>query len=167
MNLDPFGYSSFQSVWYWVLQFVVWTLVTNRTLGVPHDMLARARRLPDVMQKVEMIATIHAYRATSLVDRTGIPLALFVGFLLSGLFAVGFVSGVEAAQAAFMLLCPLAFVAYSTCSTAVRIKRRGYCGDDLLKILSRRQFWHQVVAAVAVLSTVAAGIVHSSHFVGL
>ena len=36
--------ASFDSVWYWALHVVVWTLVCYRTLGVPHDMLIRARR---------------------------------------------------------------------------------------------------------------------------
>ena len=36
-----FRYDSFFSVWYWVLTVVVWTLVCQRTLGVPHDMVLR------------------------------------------------------------------------------------------------------------------------------
>ena len=54
---------SFQSPWYWTLHVVVWTIVCLRTLGVPYDMLLRARRLPQVAARVDLLANLTAERA--------------------------------------------------------------------------------------------------------
>ncbi len=149
--MNVFGVPSFLSIWYWVLHIVVWTLVTQRTLGVPYDMLLRARRLDEVARRVETLALIQSERLTGLYHALGLPAALFGGFLLSALFAIGFIDGVELAQAAFLIVFPVSVVACSTLSIALRICRRGYRGDMLVMILARRHFWHQVVAVAALL----------------
>lgn len=158
--MNALGISSFQGIWYWVLHIVIWTLVTQRTLGVPHDMLLRARRLPEVAQRVECLALIYSRRITALYDALGGAAALIGGFVLSGLFAVGFMSGVELAQAAFLILFPYSVIIYSTVSTAVRIERRNYRGDTLVLILARRHFWHQVVAVAALLGATGVALTH-------
>ena len=153
--MAAFGVSSFQSIWYWVLHILVWTLVTHRTLGVPYDMLLRARRLPEVTAQTETLAVVQCGRIVAVYQRLGIPIALLGGFLLAGLAVVGFLNGVELAQAAFLLLFPLAVIAYSTLATALMITERRFRGDVLVRILSRRHFWHQVVAVTALFAALA------------
>ena len=60
----------------------------------------------------------------------GVPLAALAGFVLAGVFALGFLSGIETAQAAFAILLPLAVIVYSKLrlALAVRRKRHGRAG---------------------------------------
>lgn len=145
---------------------VVWILCTHRTLGVPYDMLLRARRLPEVALKVEKIAYLYSERVEGLYHALGTVAALLTGFLLAGLFAIGFLSGVELAQAAFLILFPLAVLSYSTISTALKIVQRGFQGDMLVQILARRHFWHQMVAVCALFGALAAAVSHHPQMLG-
>ena len=86
---EIFAAASFVSVWYWVLHVVVWTLACYRTLGVPHDMLLRARRLPEIAGRVDLLAGLAAARIGGIHDRLGVPLAAGAGFLLAAVFGAG------------------------------------------------------------------------------
>jgi hypothetical protein len=164
--LDAFGVSSFQTVWYWVLHVIVWIVATQYTLGVPYDMLLRARRLPEVAHRVELLAVIAAERAAAIYEALGVVMALVGSFLLTGLFAIGFLNGVVLAQAIFLLLFPLAIMGYSTISVALRIKRRRFRGTVLVQVLARRHFWHQVVAVAALLAALSVAIARHPRLLG-
>ncbi len=153
--------ASFFSIWYWALTVLVWTQVIHRTLGVPYDMLLRARRLPEVADEVDLLAGIAARRLAGGYDRLGVPFAALAGFGLSALGALGFVSGVEPALAAFALLLPLALVAVATLRLALEIRRGGATGEALRRKLARRRVWNQVIAAAAIL---AASVLGSASF---
>ncbi len=150
--------ASFLSAWYWVLHLVVWTLACYRTLGVPHDMLLRARRLPEVAGRVDLLAELAAERIGGVHDRLGVPLAAGTGFVLAALFWLGFATGIEGAQAAFLLLMPLAAIGYSKLRLALAVRARGLNGSRLVQALSRRRVWHQVIAMVAMLAATIASI---------
>lgn len=147
--------ASFDSVWYWALHVVVWTLVCYRTLGVPQDMLIRARRDPAVATRVALLADLSAERIAGIHDFAGIPLAAVAGFLLAALATLGFLTGLEGAQASFMLLAPLAAVAYSKLRLALFLRGRRMQRSGLVLVLSRRRFWHQVIAVAAMLAAAA------------
>jgi hypothetical protein len=149
--VDAFGISSFQSIWYWALSVIAWTIVTHRTLGVPYDMLLRARRVTAVSERVDQLAHIHAGRIAGLYDSIGPGVALAGGFGLAVLYGIGFLEGVELAQAAFMLVFPLSAVAYSTLGLALAVRAHDFRGQALVRVLARRRFWHQVVAVVGML----------------
>jgi hypothetical protein len=68
-----FAAASFHSIWYWVLHVVVWTLACYRTLGVPHDMLLRARRLPEIAARVDLLAQLAAARVGGVHDLISAP----------------------------------------------------------------------------------------------
>lgn len=144
--------ASFDSPWYWVLHVVVWTLVCYRTLGVPQDMLIRAHHDEAVAERVELLAGLSAERIGGIDELAGPPLAAVAGFLLAALGALGFLSGLEGAQAAFMLLAPLAAITYSKLRLALFLRGRRLPRPWLVLILSRRRFWHQVMAVAAMLA---------------
>ena len=83
------------------------------------------------------------------------PLAAVAGFALAALAALGFLSRVELAQAAFLILMPLAVVLYSKLRLALAIRRRGIAGPELVLALARRRMWHQFVAILAMLGAAA------------
>ena len=68
------------------------------------------------------------------------------GFALAGLAALGFSTGIEAAQAGFVLLMPLVVVGYSKLRLALAVRRRGITGTELVLALARRRVWHQFIA---------------------
>lgn len=147
--------ASFQSPWYWVLHVVVWTLACYRTLGVPHDMLLRARRDPAVAGRVDQLAHLTVERVTGIHDRMGAAIAGGVGFVLAALMSLGFVARLETAQAALALVLPLAVISYSKLRLALAVKRKGMDGPELVLALARRRVWHQVIAVVAMLGAAA------------
>jgi hypothetical protein len=158
---QTFAAASFQSLWYWVLHVVVWTLACYRTLGVPHDMLLRARRVPEVAGKVDVLARLAAERIGGIHDALGVPIAAASGFLLAGFAVLGFGTGIETAQAGFAILLPFAVISYSKLRLALAVRRRGIRGTDLVLALARRRVWHQFIAIVAMLA--AAGTAVALH----
>lgn len=144
-----FAAASFLSLWYWVLHAVVWVTACYRTLGVPLDMLVRARRDPEIAARVDDLAHLSCERIGGIHDRLGVPLAAVSGFVLAVVFALGFVTGVETAQAAFAILLPLAIIVYSKLRLALAVRRKGMAGPELVLALSRRRTGHQFVAIVA------------------
>ena len=156
-----FAAASFLSPWYWVLHVVVWILACYRTLGVPLDMLVRARREPEVAARVDQLAHLACERVGGLYDRLGVPLAALAGFLLAGVFAMGFLSGIETAQAAFAILLPLGAIVYSKLRLALAVRRKRMAGPDLVLALARRRMGHQFIAVAAMLG--AAGVAVALH----
>jgi len=146
---------SFQSPWYWTLHVVVWTIVCLRTLGVPYDMLLRARRLPEVAARVDLLANLTAERLAGVVDAAGAPLAALAGFLLAALAAIGFGYGIQAAQAIFLIVAPLAAIGYSKVRLALWIHQSRLVGPRLVLALSWRRTCHQAIAILAMLAAVA------------
>ncbi len=147
--------AGFQSIWYWVLHVVVWTLACSRTLGVPHDMLIRARRMPDVADRVDILAQVSAERIGGIHDSAGVPIAAATGFLLATLAALGFATGIESAQAILAILLPLAAIGYSKLRLALYLRRRRVIGPRLVLLLSRRRVWHQVISVLAMLAALS------------
>ena len=153
--------ASFQSLWYWVLHVVVWTLACYRTLGVPHDMLFRARRQPEVALRVDELAHLACARVGGIYDALGVPLAAVAGFLLAGVFALGFPSGIETAQAAFAIMLPFMVITYSKLRLALAVRRKRMAGPELVLALARRRIWHQFIAVAAMLGS--AGLAMALH----
>jgi hypothetical protein len=151
---ETFAGASFQSVWYWVLHVVVWTLACYRTLGVPHDMLIRARRLPEIGERVDVLAGLACERVGGIYDLFGAPIAAASAFILTVVFVFGFWTGIEAAQAAFLLLQPLAVIGYSKLRLALAVRSQRMSGPKLVLALARRRIWHQFIAVLAMLAAV-------------
>ena len=74
---------------------------------------------------------------------------------------IGFGLGIEAAQAAFVLLLPLAVIGYSKLRLALAVRRRGIGGAELVLALARRRVWHQFIAILAMFTAV--GLALASH----
>lgn len=139
---------------------LVWTLVCARTLGVPHDMVLRARRVPDVADRVDLLAHIAAERLAGLGDMIGVPVAGLVGFGLAMLAGIGFVYDIELAQAVFVLLAPLAWVALGMLRLARVVRAEGSQGEVLRRYLSNRRLWNQVIAILSMGAAVVLALGH-------
>lgn len=162
-----FRYESFFSVWYWVLTVTVWVIVCQRTLGVPHDMVLRADRLPRVAERVDLLARIGAERLAGIGTSFGAPLAAACGFGLAGLGGLGYLYGVEAAKASFVLLAPLAAVGLGGFELARDVVDQGLTGAALRRRLSRRRAINQGIAILAILTAAITALGHPPRGLGL
>ena len=102
-----------------------------------------------------MLARLASERIGGIHDRLGVPLAALAGFLIAGVFALGFLSGIETAQAAFAIMLPLAMITYSKLKLALAVRRRGIAGPELVLALARRRVWHQMFAVTGMLAATA------------
>lgn len=157
--IETFAAASFQSIWYWVLHLLVWTLACYRTLGVPLDMLHRARATPEIARRVDTLARLAAARIGGVYDLLGVPLAAVAGFVLAALSVIAFALRIEVVQAALLLLLPLAVIGYSKLRLALAVRRRGLCGAELVLALARRRVWHQFIAILAMIVALAFALV--------
>jgi hypothetical protein len=155
-----FRYDAFFSVWYWALTVVVWTLVCQRTLGVPHDMVVRAARAPLVAARVDALARIGAERLAGLGDALGAPAAAAAGFGLATLLVLGYGQGHEAARAALLLLGPLCVVGVGAVRLARHVRATGLAGEALRRRLARRRAVNQAIAAAAMLTAAVTALAH-------
>ncbi len=155
-----FRYESFFSVWYWALTVLIWTLVCQRTLGVPHDMVLRAARLPEVAERVDQMARIGADRLAGIADAVGAPLAAAGGFGLAALAVFGFWNGIEAAKAVFLLAFPLALVWAGGVRLARQVRGARLSGEPLRARLTRRRALNQLIAIAAILAAAFAALQH-------
>ena len=81
-----------------------------------------------------------------------------IAYFIAVVFGLGFLSGVEVAQAAFLLMLPFAVISYSKLRLALAVRRRGIAGPPLVLALARRRLVHQFVAIVAMLAAAALAV---------
>lgn len=102
---------SFSNLWFWIALAVLWSSAAHWVIGVPFDMVQRARRGDAVaLQDVEVLAKTHARRLLHIYNVSGLWVTGFVFFGLTALATLGFWHGVEFTQAVFLLACPMAIV---------------------------------------------------------
>ena len=126
---------SFSNLWFWIALAVVWSTASHWVLGVPFDMVARARRYGG-----QADAKILRIWCASIVNRllfignvSGLWVLGFTCFILTGLALLGFVYGVEFAQATFLLGFPMSLVGALNLSTARLIQSEASQGEAVVQ----------------------------------
>lgn len=149
--LDVIDVRSFTSLWYWIVLAVVWSSASHWVLGVPFDMIARARRQGgDAMRDLEDLVRINVTRILTIMAVSGTILIAFSAFLLSTLLILAVWYGVEFAQAVSLLAVPLTFVGALSVSASHEIAATAPQGEVLLRRLMRHRFWTQLIGMVAI-----------------
>ena len=150
---------SFSNLWYWIALAVFWSTVNHFVLGVPFDMLVRARRHGGQAERdFEDMVRISVGRILDVVDRAGLWMAGFGAFVLFGLATLGFWYGIEFAQAVFLLVAPLVPVGWLTLRAAHRIRASGETGEALRRRIQRTRIAVQAVGMVSILVTAMWGM---------
>lgn len=150
---------SFSSLWYWVLVAVTWSTISNWVLGVPSDMLHRARNKGgQAAIDLADLVRINVNRQLNTAAVAGLWLMGIVCFVLTMLAALGFIYGVELAQAVFLLMFPVTIIGGFTLSTARLIDATQPQGKDLYRILFRQRLWTQIIGMVAIFVTALYGM---------
>ena len=145
---------SFSNLWYWIAIAVTWSTTSPWVLGVPFDMLQRARRQGGQADAdFEAMVRINVNRLNYIRGLSGVWLVVFVSMVVSALVILGFWYDVEFAQAVFLLVFPLSIVAGLSFRTAERISTGGETGEALKRRMIRHRFSTQVVGMLALVVT--------------
>jgi hypothetical protein len=150
---------SFSNLWYWIALAVLWSSTSHWVLGVPHDMIQRARREGgQAQQDLEDIVRINATRLLWMVDHGALVIVGLAAFWLTGLAVLAFWYDVEFAQAVFFLVFPMVFVV----TLSVRVCRRIMASENTGEALYRRMIvhrrWMQGIGMMAIFFTAMYGM---------
>lgn len=150
---------TFSSIWYWLAVAVSWAVASHWLIGVPFDLLYRARRAdPHHVADLEAITDVNVRRFTNLVDMAGPWLLGFVVFVLTALCMAGFFYGLELAQGMFILGLPLSIVMLLNVLVAKDLAHRPLQGAALVHRLFRLRIWSQAVGMIALFFTAMYGM---------
>ena len=150
---------SFSNLWFWIVLGVVWSTASYYVLGVPYDMVQRARRNgEEASDELELLVRINVNRLLYIAQVSGLAVLSFGCFVLTTLALLGFVYKIEFAQAVFLLALPLSGVGLLSLSTAQLIQSEEATGERLHKRLMRHRLYTQIIGMVAIFITALWGM---------
>lgn len=156
------NFRSFSSLWYWIVVMVTWSVLTNWVMGIPYDMISRARRHGGQAQiDFEDMVRVNVNRILHLLGRSSVLLTAFFSFILTTLALLGFYYQYEFAQAIFMLAMPTSIVLLMTVKKAKKLQANNYTGDILRKQITGLRFWIQVIGVFALIFTAMWGMFYN------
>ena len=145
---------SFSNLWFWIALAVMWSTASHWVLGVPFDMVLRARRSEGQSEiDLEDLVRINTNRLLFIGRISGLWLLALACFLLTTLAVVGFNYGIEFAQAVFLLMFPMSLVGLMSLSTAAKIQAEEASGELLRKRLTKHRIWVQVIGMLSIFVT--------------
>ena len=148
--LDLIDLRSFSNLWYWIALAVSWSTASHWILGIPFDMVLRARRQGGAaMSDLEAVARINITRLLYIVGEAGLILVAVGMCLLTMLALLGFYYRVEFCQALLLIALPMAIVWILSLRLAGKISAAGLEGDALCRALTRHRI---VIQAIGILS---------------
>lgn len=160
---------SFSSVWYWLILTVTWTWVSRGALGIPPELVRSLHRRRAEPVGTEDSAALRLLDWVSLVaprwqlmQDDGVVLLAVSSFVLSMLAGLGFLYGLELAQAMLLLVAPLMLLGWLRIRLAARLRvtlAEAEAGrlsvDEAAAQMARRITGH--MRATLVLSGIAVG----------
>lgn len=156
---DVIDARSFSNLWFWIVVAFTWSSASHWVLGVPHDLILRARRQGGpALSDLEDLVRINVGRILYIARTSGLVLLGLAAFGMTALGMLAFWYDVEFAQAVALIAAPMAIVAALSLSTARRIEREAPRGDALFGCLARHRRWTQGVGVVAIFVTAMFGM---------
>lgn len=153
---------SFSNLWFWIAVVVAWSSATHFLIGVPFDMVVRARRHGgQAMAALEAMVLIQARRRNQIMRGSGVWLVGFWAMVLSVMAVLGFGYGAELAQALTLLLGPLSLAAVLGLRLAARLERAPLAGAALTRKLTLHRLAVQAIGLGAILITTLWGVWHN------
>ncbi|VAV90227.1 hypothetical protein MNBD_ALPHA07-622 [hydrothermal vent metagenome] len=151
---------SFSSLWYWIALAVMWSSTSHWVLGVPWDMVTRARRYEDPgnIRDLEEILRINCNRIEFIIRKFGPVLAGMLFFILTILLMLGFVYGNEFSQAVFLMVMPMSLVLLLSIKVAKTIKQQQLRGAALYKKLYIHRLILQMLGTFSIFLTAMWGM---------
>ena len=144
---------SFSNLWYWIGLAVMWSSVSHWVMGVPFDMITRARRNGGkAADDLATLAQINANRLLYVSRSSGIWLIAFTSFVLTLLGMLAVIYNIEFAQAVLLL------VSYLSLRTALKVEAETPTGDALIRRLLRHRFTVQLIGMLSIFVTAMFGM---------
>lgn len=152
--LEVIDFRSFSNLWYWIAVAVLWSSASHWVLGVPFDLIQRARRHGGQTElDVETMVGINVRRLLGIARTAAVPIFAFTSFMLTLLVAFGFWHGIEFAQAVFFLVAPMVLVSWLSLHACVLIEAGDLTGEALYRRLMIHRRLVQVVGMVSIFIT--------------
>ena len=150
---------SFSNLWYWVGLAVMWSSLSHYILGVPFDMVQRARRQKgEAMADLEVMVDVQVRRQLNILHAGGVWVVTFWAAMLTTLVILGFGYRIEVAQALALMLLPMTGVF----ALGFRLARKLEIEAPRGEALTRRLVWHrltiQVIGLISILITALWGM---------
>jgi uncharacterized membrane protein YecN with MAPEG domain len=140
--LDVIDLRSFSNLWFWIVLAVLWSSISHWVIGVPFDMVGRARQQGGEAERdLEELVRINSNRIQYIVTESGLWIAAILSAVLTGLVLLGFVYDIELAQAVFLLAFPMTLVGLLGVHTSYKVQN----GEGQGEALWRRMRIHRVI----------------------
>ncbi len=136
---------SFSSLWYWIAVAVFWAQMTRQVMGVPHDVVARARDGGAALEVLELTAQMQAQRILFYWQRSQVLAVVLITAQLALITALAFYYGIELAQAIWFLAVPLVMIWGFALRGAQLVMGEKGRGAALLKLMYRLRFATQII----------------------
>jgi hypothetical protein len=150
---------SFSNLWFWISLAVFWSTTSHRILGVPYDMVTRARRRGGQAQTdLEDMVRINVNRMLYIGRVSGLWILGMACFVITILGLLGFRYNIEFAQALLLLMFPMSIVRLLGLSVAKQIEAGHNQGDDLHRALNRHRMVTQIIAMFSIFVTAMWGM---------
>lgn len=150
---------SFRNLWFWIALAVMWSFASHYVLGVPWDMVIRARKnRAEAMDDLSALSAIHVRRILNISHESGLMLTGAICFVLTSALILGWGYGRDFAQALFLLLLPMSLVWLLSVRAASIISAKDLTGEALIVRLSRHRHLVQLIGMVSIFVTAMWGM---------
>lgn len=157
--VDVINVRSFSSLWYWIAVAVLWSSVSHWVLGVPFDLISRARRKGgQAEQDLVDVVRVNVNRLLEIVDAAAAWLVGIVSFTVSSLLILGFYYDFEFAQALTFMIVPLCVVGALCMWSARRIHRQAQDVEMLYSMLGTHRLGTQIIGMISIFVTALYGM---------
>jgi hypothetical protein len=150
---------SFSNLWFWIGLAVMWSSLSHFVLGVPFDLVVRAKRKGGQdAADLDVLSHVQVRRRLNVSQVAGPWIVALGSAALTTLALLGFVYGLEFSQAVFLLFFPLTLTGLLTQRTAGIIAQDWLTGPELWRALTRLRFSIQLIGVTAIFITTMWGM---------
>ena len=150
---------SFSNIWFWMMLALLWSSLSHYVMGVPFDMVTRARRHGGAaMEDLEAVVRAQVHRRVHIAEVSGQWLVAVTSAGLTMLALLGFGYGVQFGQALFLLAAPATLVGLLSVRTARRLHAAPLTGEPLCAALGRQRFHVQLLGVLTIFLTAMWGV---------
>lgn len=151
---------SFSNLWYWIALAVLWSSVSHWVLGVPFDMIIRARRQNDeeALADLHDLVRVNVRRILYIAETSGSWILLFGSAVFTALLLLAIFYDIEFAQAVLLLAAPMGILGAQSVWTSRKIRANGDQGDVLIRRLMKHRFLTQMIGVLSIFATAMFGM---------
>lgn len=150
---------SFSNLWFWIGLAVLWSSASHWVIGVPYDMVTRARRKEgQAAQDLLDMLRITSGRLLYIAEEAGLWIIAVGMFFLTGCVLLGFVYQLEFAQALFLLGFPMTLISLLSVRTARKLHKDDMTLEEVFALLARHRLIIQCIGMVSIFVTAMWGM---------